>query len=349
MVTFDNDLLETKNNYDFWSALSPTYRMYKWIGLAQFNVDGPAGNRNFILISLCSTYKISLYVFITCLAFLIIVLNEVVLSSPINNTLIKYITIYQGNSIIILIFSVVISNAKLQKKMMACLKEMIHTDKSLSQCEILVDNKHVKNVFILWNFFYLLVIIFSFIYVIVWQWKDTAICLTNLLYIMVNLYKLIIGVLYKNWIFCIKQRLEALNEKLRSNNAQQGNWDYIRKIAQAYYHLSLTVQALNSSSLIPTLMCVTVNSSVFIIQSYHLYTVFCHGGIFISASVVFLVFWMVVYGTDIGTLILLGGALKKHVSAKKRYFTILYNNGNSCLFLKVIIVRQKLIVVFKQK
>lgn len=254
-----SDLLKTnKNHYDFWTALSPTYRMHKWIGLAQFNVEGPVGNRNFMLISLSSPYKITLYVFITCVALLIILLGEIIFPVQSDSMVMKHITKYQGNSVIILIFSVMISNAKIRKTMITCLREMVNNDERLRGCEILVDDKYVRNVFILWNFLYCLVFSASSMYSIIWQWRNFEICVISISYFTALFYKLTISLLFKNWIYCIKQRFEALNEKLHSSDAQ-GNCHYIQKVANAHYYLSLTVQKLNNCNVVPTLMCVTVD------------------------------------------------------------------------------------------
>lgn len=277
-MTMCIDLSKKENYYDIWSALSPAYTIYKWLGLAHFKVNGPKGERSISLISYGSFYKIVFYLFISVVICLTFVINDVFTVSRTRSTFQNQLIRYEATAITLSIIVMILSNARVYNNLIKCLKKIIILDENLLEYGIVINNRRSRRIMIFWILFYLLLFVGSYINACVVSWGNMEFIVVDSLYITTGLYRITIDMLYTSWIHSMKERFAALNEKLKlyqnvKRTSRPIKYYVIRNVAIFYSQLSLIIQIVNKCGTVPILVSVAINFLRVIMQAYHLCTI----------------------------------------------------------------------------
>lgn len=316
----------TNADYDAWSALAPAYKIYKWMGLAQFNVNGPKGKRQITLINFTSPYKIVFCVFIFSVAFLTVVNDTHFFNFKMYTTLQKYIIKFETGTAVLIMLVLVISNITVYKPLINCLKTVLEVDKSFSKYGTSVNNESTRHIAIFSIAFYLPFLTVGYVFAFMMYKNNMEVWARNILYLVTNLYKLGLGVVYKSWVHLIKERFEALNRELRSyskacvkgNLVNQLN---IEDVVTIYNRLYFTTKTLKNCSVMQLLIGLTSNFLLLTTHAYHLYTVIYHKTAIEDGTMMFASFCIVVYGTETITVIYFFNQLQRQVSITLFYGT----------------------------
>lgn len=258
-------------NSDFWTALAPIYILLKLLGAGQFIISGSSNNRNLKTIHCCSLYKITSYVGAVFLLLIFITEGENNWIFEHKNALHVYTRIYSLLVLLLLIISTIFANVRYRSRVIKLFEDAIKVDRAMWNINAAVDNRLACNL----NIFS--IVTYIAVAFILLSMKITALefrkNVANIIHLLMCLYKSLISILYRGWIFSLSQRFSRLHNCLNLTNKKNMNEKvFLKKFAiirSIYYNLCDMLKELNELGFVPTVINFTANFSFLTIHCYY--------------------------------------------------------------------------------
>ncbi|KAF5284182.1 hypothetical protein FQR65_LT00182 [Abscondita terminalis] len=315
---------------DFYTALKPCHTLQLYLGLADFTVEGSINNRTLKVFRIRSWYKLTFIVLSLIVTAVFILLNDVIAPFKSENVFYWFVAFYDLHSDYIAMMALLISSLLFRETLIKSCHQIFATDALLHSFKSNLNNVFVAHFSQLMMFFHFTCNTLAHFTSddVVSHQEIKYFVVSNVLYWILNFYRICTSCVFQTWVLSLKLRFEALHEWIYQNEKRMVATE-LHQIRKLHQQLCEIARDINKVYTLPNLFNLNMNLLIFILQAYNiaiLLTNDLENWIPILNTLVYLI-WT---GFEIVSVVVCCALLSRHENMLRRRLFAL-SNVNTCL------------------
>ncbi|KAF5284181.1 hypothetical protein FQR65_LT00181 [Abscondita terminalis] len=318
----------TSTKTDFYTALTPCHTMQLYSGVADFTVEGSVNNRTLKIFDLRSWYKLTFIISTLTVTAIFVLLNDVIAPFKAESVFYWFVAFYDLHIDYIIMMVSLASSLIFRDTLIQSWQKIMITDAALCNFKPKINDVFVKRLSQSTLIFYFTCNTLTHLTTddIVSHQEIKFFVVSNVLYWILDFYRICASCVFQAWILSLKLRFEALHEWVYVNEKFIVSTE-LHEIRKLHRRLCEIVNKINQVYAWPVLLNLTTNLWIFIFQAYNIAILSNWKNWKVIVNVMGYLVWA---GFEIVSIIVSCALLVKHERMlRRRLYAVV--NANICL------------------